>query len=523
VSKAGLPASDNNSDSDVISKCQSRELDDTTSVDVSPKITTSKKPAVNSTDYLSQSSLPPSDTSPFANKKENKNNFIAAPKLTFEALQANNFIEKAMKEKNEDDIVEVLATVQYYSSPDKLCKTVAGDALVVNGAVRDDPTKKYFHPVQKEKEKDRSKTKAKHSKHESSRTVADIMRIGLSNKEIEERENLLIRQKKKLGIPKAGYIEGIRSKNNANLFKIQKQSIEHRQNLNRRANEFRVAKAEYTKKGIDAATRRELMRPAQRESRLCDMTVEDSIWQSKVSPNQELSAIFGEQSSILNNLNNHRLNDVSQMSDFKHIVKPLIPRKSRRDSGQMRKDIATEKEKFQILLKQKVLEKASEDIKSTVFVCSMQPSAHSDITPREGESRFLANQSRMEEVFESKEIQFLEKQKWIVSVIDLVKGLATKRKKMTMKEKEKSPITPDVVFTYIACILRIILAGVTIDKEAFKAVTQKVFSQNDHHDIVVNQIVTMVRTHLNIQPQEYCDFLLSIGVQVNIHTTIYIF
>lgn len=56
----------------------------------------------------------------------------------------------------------------------------------------------------------------------------------------------------------------------------------------------------------------------------------------------------------------------------------------------------------------KVLEKASDDIKNTVFGAHSQvsPFAHGEVSPRQGDITFCENQSRMEEVVESKEIGY---------------------------------------------------------------------------------------------------------------------
>jgi hypothetical protein len=220
------------------------------------------------------------------------------------------------------------------------------------------------------------------------------------------------------------------------------------------------------------------------------------------------------------------------MSDFKHVQQSLSrldkncnnieqppEKKPNPRAGIVRQDsITTKKDKFQKMLKRKVMENTSQDIKSTVLAAhsKMDPGPHSDVTSRVGENSFLANKHRMEEVVEAKEIQYLEENKWIISVIDLVKGLASKRKQMAAKDREKVPPTPNEVFLFIACLLRIILAGWTIDREMFNLILQKVLAKNLqlYNDVVTNQVITLVRTCLEITTKQYCDFLTGIGIQV---------
>lgn len=108
--------------------------------------------------------------------------------------------------------------------------------------------------------------------------------------------------------------------------------------------------------------------------------------------------------------------------------------------------------------------------------------------------------------------------KWLLSVIDLVKGLAAARKRMSSADKKKHPATPSAVFVFIACLLRLVLTGVTVNKTTLLMVIKRVFSAADHDDTIVNQVITMCRMYLQIQTVEYCDFLISIGVKVcNLH------
>ena len=535
--KSGVQATDTaEHHSAQITKSESFGSNEASSTYVSPKVEATRKHInhadSNSSIHLSQTSLLPNDASPSAEKKEKKKNnpgtTFQKPKL--ESMQStvaqNSFAEK-VKRDNKNEHIEVLPTVQYFSSPNKLCETTPSELLVLNGNILDDPTKKYFHPVQKN---DKSKAVKKKSNY-----VADIMRIGLSNKEINEREKQLIAQKKKLGIPKHGYIEGIRSKNNKNLFRIQKDTILRRQNLNRRTNEFNAVKRETTQKGVEAAQRKELCRPSLRMARLDDLTVEDAMWQSKVFTEEEKqNSLFGGQSSVLSSHCNDKLDDVSQVSDFNHHVRQSVGKSSKPEQPSLtgsssprpavitRKDSQSVKEELQLLLTKKVLETTRQDMQSTVFEAhsKMTPSSHGEVSPRAGHLSFLENQSRMEEVAESKQIQYLEENKWIILVIALVKGLATKRKAMSSEERNKSPTTPTEVFLFIACLLRIILVGATISKETFYLLVQKVFSKLDHGNVVSNQVITLVRTCLHISPQEYCDFLLSIGIQVPLHKLI---
>lgn len=550
--KAGVQASDSKEDnSNTGAPTSISRSESMSSPETSPKVeAATRKRIINHTD--SNSSIPPpNETSPAAEKRGDKENkkeknisdTTSSQRPKFESLQStvgqHNFADKVKKD-NKNERVEVLATVQYFSSPDKLCKTTPSELLVLNGTLLDDPTKKYFHPVQK----DNNKVVVK----KNSNYVADIMRIGLTNKEINEREKLLIAQKQKLGISKEGYIEGIRSKNNKNLFRIQRGTILRRQNLNRRTNEFNFAKKDFTRKGIEAARRKELGRPSHRVRRLDDLSVEDSIWQSKVcsrAEQEQQNSFFGGQSyNGGNNENdghfNSRLDDVSQVSDFNHNIQGSTcgvgnnnsnnneqppPSETNnaisRPSVMKRRDSASEKADFQILLAQQVLDTANKEIQSTVLKAhtKMCPSSHGDVSPRAGESAFLENQSRMEEVIESKQIQYLEEHKWIMLVVDLVKGLAAKRKAMASEERAKAPTTPNEVFVFIACLLRIALAGATVDKDTFYLLVQKVFSNVDHSNVISSQVITLVRTCLKITPQEHCDFLLSIGLQVTIDLT----
>lgn len=548
MSKLGMQATDKEGNC-----AHSTSFDSTETL--SPKAETTRK-YVNQSDSSvpnlinesSQTSLPLNACSPTpADRKGKKKNSPGNSnhKAKFESSQSTvgqqlDFAEK-VKKNNKNEMIEVLPTVQYYSSPDKLCKTTPGEFLVLNGNLLDDPSKKYFHPVKNEKAKPKEKSSSGVKK--SSNYVADIMRIGLSNKEIYEREKMLIAQKKKLGIPKDGYIEGIRSKNNQNLFKIQKETIIHRQNLNRRANEFQVVKKEYTSKGIEALTKKELGRSSLRSTRLKDLAVEDSMWKSKVSsPREERiqASLFGESMS---STTHHHLNDASQMSDFKHVQHSQSPRAGNNDNPESqvptkvnpkkfkRMDSVSEKEAFQQLLKQKVIESVNIEIESTIVDSHHNMSLVSVevVSPRAGENAFLANQSRMEEVMESQAIQYLEANKWILLVIDLVKGIAAKRKAIAQKmeslskldgnsentkEKDAGPKTPNEVFIFIACLLRIILAGATVQKETFFLLIQKVFSKFDHNGAVTNQVITLVRTCLGIGPREYCEFLISIDIRV---------
>jgi hypothetical protein len=480
--------------------------------------------STNSSIYLSQSSLAPSDISLSPDKISKKTPANdASLNSTTQHLknkydQSQNFSEK-VKRENKDLNVEVLPTTQYYSSPDKLCKTVTGDVVVVNGDVRDDPSKTFFHPIQKEKVKNKAVKK-------KSNYVADIMRIGLSNTEIEEREKSLKLKKQKLGIPKDGYIEGIRNKNNANLFDAQRKNLLHRQNLNRRINEFKVVRADLTKKAVEKVWKRELLRPAYHKQRLEDLSVEDDIWRSQVMSAREKSmesSIFAEQSSIFRD---HKLNDVSHVSDFNHIQPQssvsstiIASKKTRRKIHDplCRQESLNEKENFEALLKQKVLEKTGEEIKSTILSGhnrNFSTSCHGDISPRAGEISFRENQSRMEEVSEVKQIKSLEEQKWIFVVIDLIKVLAAKRKVMSEKEKLALPEPPNAVFLLISCLLRLILTGVAIDKNVFYLSLNKIFSKQDHSHPGSLQIVSTIRNVMKISPQEHYDFLIAHDIEV---------
>jgi len=452
--------------------------------------------------------------------------------------QSRNLTEQ-LKMKNKDLVIEVLPTTQYYSSPDKICKTVTGDVVVVNGNIHDDPMKKYFHPTAKKKEKSEKKSQ---TKNQSTNYVADIMRIGLSNSEIEEREKSLKLQKHKLGIPKDGYIESIRTKNNKKLFETQKKNLEHRQKLNRRINEFKVVRTDLTKKGIEIIRRKELLRPAHHKQRLEDLSVEDDVWRSRMMSNNEksMASSFFEDKSLFPS-GPGRLHDISHVSDFHHVQPSTVSNVSATDtsidnnvgsgagiqSGRItrndkkfdKRESFNEKDNNDKLLKQKVLEKTTEEMKSAIYTghsISFQPSCHGDVSPRGGDMAFRENQSRLDNVNDTNEIHLLEKQKWIFTVLELVKGIALKRTKMSEKDRLKAPETPQEVFLFIACLLRLILAGVTIDKEAFYLTMTKFFDQKHHAHPIVLQVVSMVRNIIKVSPQDHYDFLVANDIEVRL-------
>ena len=456
--------------------------------------------------------------SPFATNTNKKSSQSSPQQLI---PNRNDTFSEKVKKSNKNCLVEIIPTTQYYSSPDKLCKTTSGNVVLVNGNLVDDPSKKYYHPVKKEENISTAVKK-------SSDYVGDIMRIGLSNKELIQREKQLIKQKKKLGIPKEGYIEGIRKKNRDKLFEVQKQNIVHRQKLNRYSSEFRKAQNNITRKGIDAARKRELDRPLYRKNRLNDISVEDSIWRSKVMTQKERDCKAEFDSFMSMGSFSTHLQESSHVSDFKHIdesnnAAPSTNSKTgkgRQSKAFKRMDSAAEKEHFDNAVKSKVLETTSRDIQSITFDAHTvgMPVSHSEVSPRAGEQSFLANKSRFEDVMDSKEIQYLEEQNWIVKLVDLIKGLASERKNMSQSDKEKTPATPNSVFVFMACSLRIILAGVTIDKNIFYQIVVKVFSQHDLDHVIINQVISFVRRQLKIEATDYRDYLVSVGIEVMHHT-----
>jgi hypothetical protein len=185
------------------------------------------------------------------------------------------------------------------------------------------------------------------------------------------------------------------------------------------------------------------------------------------------------------------------------------------------KHFKTEQETYELRLHEKVLERTGQEMQSVVFSRhsrNFQPFSHSEVSPRTGDVFFRENQNRMEEVMESKQIHCLEEQKQILDVVTLLQGRAAKRKLMSDEEKVTNPPLADNVYWFIATLLRLILAEVTIDQECFYLVVLKVFSKADHHNPLTLQVVSYVRNALKISPKSHLKFLIENDITVRPYT-----